>query len=314
MITKTNNILNVKNDIIKTLLYFEVFKYPLTKQELYRYSLYSKKEVDAALQNLIAENLVKKEKGFYTISLTKEQINKRIQGNIRAEKMMLKAKNMSRFIGNFPFVRAVFVSGSLSKGYFEKDDDIDYFIITKNNRLWSARTFLVVFKKIFLLNSKKYFCINYFMSEENLKIPEKNRFTATECVTLKPMFGSNTFQKLIESNTWVLDYFPNFKNTKNEAKLKNPVFKKLFEKLLAGKFGDFLERNFMKITQNHQQRKFKEKLKKHEFDLAFKGDENTSKHHPQNHQLKTIVLLNEKIKAFNKKFGFNIPLEKAHYD
>ena len=314
MITKTNNILNVKNDIIKTLLYFEVFKYPLTKQELYSYSLFSKKEVDAALQNLIAENLVKKEKGFYTISLTKEQINKRIEGNIRAEKMMLKAKNMSRFIGNFPFVRAVFVSGSLSKGYFEKDDDIDYFIITKNNRLWSARTFLVVFKKIFLLDSKKYFCINYFMSEENLIIAEKNRFTATECVTLKPMFGSNTFQKLIENNTWILDYFPNFKVKTDGEKIKKSFFKYLFERILSGRIGDFLERNFMKITQKHQQRKFKKKLKKYEFDLAFKGDENTSKHHPQNHQIKTIVLLNEKIKAFNKKFGFNIPLEKAHYD
>ena len=309
-----DNLKIIKNDIIKTLLYFEVFQYPLTKTEIDSYSLFSKKEIDVALQNLIVDDIVKKNENFYTISLTKEQINKRIEGNKRAEKMMFKAKNMSRFIGNFPFVRAVFVSGSLSKGYFAKDDDIDYFIITKNNRLWSARTFLVVFKKIFLLNSKKYFCINYFMTEENLTIPEKNRFTATECVTLKPMFGKNIFQKLIDTNGWVLDYFPNFKNTKDEEVLKIPFFKKLLENLLDGKFGDFLERNFMKITQKHQEKKFKKKLKKHEFDLAFKGDENSSKHHPQNHQLKTIALLNKKIKVFNKKFGFNIPLEKAHYD
>ena len=83
-------------------------------------------------------------------------------------KVLVKAKAKARFISKFPFVAAVGVSGSLSKGYYDSDSDIDFFIITQHNRLWICRTLLMVYKKIFLLNSRKYFCPNYFISSEQL--------------------------------------------------------------------------------------------------------------------------------------------------
>lgn len=287
-----DDILDIKNDIIKTILYFDVFNYPLTKSEICSFSVFSDKEVDAALKKLVADNYIQNYKDLYGILLTKKIANKRMEGNKRADKILNKARNISRFISYFPFVRAVFISGSLSKGYFKKKDDIDYFIITKEGRLWTARTVLIFFKKVFLLNSKKYFCLNYFMSEANLTIAEKNRFTATECITLLPMAGKNAFQQLLKQNSWVLANFPNFKRTEDGKIIEYTIFKKISEKLLKEKFGDFLERNFMKITQKHQQIKFKKRIKKSEFDLAFKGNKSTSKHHPKNHQIKTRPLQN----------------------
>ena len=90
------------------------------------------------------------------------------------------------------------ISGSLSKGYYDDDGDIDFFIITSPKRLWIARTFLILYKKIFLLNSRKYFCVNYFISSNALEIEEKNIFTATELTTLLPMFGNGSFHKFYE--------------------------------------------------------------------------------------------------------------------
>src|SRR4029453_8923510 len=90
-------------------------------------------------------------------------------------------------IASFPYVRCVCISGSLSKKYFDDTTDIDFFVITKPGRLWVCRTFLILFKKLFLLNSKKYFCINYFIDSDNLEIPDQNIFTATELTTLIPM-------------------------------------------------------------------------------------------------------------------------------
>ena len=84
----------------------------------------------------------------------------------------------------FPFVRGVFLSGSISKGFMSESDDIDYFIITAPGRLWLTRTLLILFKKIFLFNSFRNFCLNYFIDSENLYIPEHNRYTATEIVFL----------------------------------------------------------------------------------------------------------------------------------
>ena len=69
-----------------------------------------------------------------------------------AKEIMPKALKTSNFIAKFPYIECVSLSGALSKGYYDDDDgDFDFFIITKPNRLWIARTLLILYKKIFLL-------------------------------------------------------------------------------------------------------------------------------------------------------------------
>src|SRR5690606_3777846 len=102
------------------------------------------------------------------------------RGNLMANKFSDIARKKAKLISQFPFVRGVMASGSLSKGYADEKSDIDFFIITIPNRLWIARTLLVLYKRIFLLNSHKFFCVNYFVDEKHLGIEEKNLFTATE--------------------------------------------------------------------------------------------------------------------------------------
>ncbi len=309
IVKNTCSNIDCANDVLKTLLYFDIFKYPLNINEIIYFSRFSMKDVDITLQHLVSEKIIFKIEEFYSINNDKNLIERRLKGNIRAEKIIKKATEVSKFISQFPYVEGVFISGSLSKGYFEHNDDIDYFIVTSPNRLWIARTILILYKKIFLLNSKKYFCVNYFMSSDSLKIPEKNRFTATEFVTLIPMFGNGIYKKIQQKNSWVLDYFPNCNVKKIPKEINKNIFKRSLEFLLNKKAGDFLEKKFMKATKKHQQKKFK-KLQDENFKIAFKGDKNTSKHHPNNHQIKTIEKLNQKIKLFNIKFNYNIPLEK----
>ena len=102
---------------------------------------------------------------------------------------MHKALRNARLIFHFPFTRAIMISGSLSKNYADEASDVDYFIIVKPGRLWIARTLLIIYKRIFLMNSKKYFCVNYFIDEDHLEIEEKNLFTAVELTTLIPIHG-----------------------------------------------------------------------------------------------------------------------------
>ena len=126
------------------------------------------------------------------------------------ETLCPKLIKVSRKIAKFPYVKGVCLSGALSKGFYDDDGDFDFFIITKPNRLWIARTILVLYKKIFLLNSKKYFCVNYFISTDKLEISEQNLFTATEIATLIPLYGTDTFKEFLEAkNPWAAPYFPN---------------------------------------------------------------------------------------------------------
>ena len=297
-----------QNDILKTLLYYDIFNYPLTLSEIASFSLFSNAEVKFSLDKLIAKKITYQLQGFYSLSNDIQLIKNRIEGNKRAQKIVPKANKISNFIGQFPFVKAVFISGSLSKGYFAKEDDIDYFIITSPNRIWVARTLLIAFKKIFLLNSKKYFCVNYFMSTNALEITHKNRFTATEFATLIPMNGNDVYEQLQNENQWVLDYFPNYNASKKSKPLYNSILKKSLEFLLNGKIGDYLDEKFMFLTKKHQQKKFK-KTHKNDFDVTFKGDKNISKHHPDNHQKRVLNKLNEKISLLNSTYSLHIPLE-----
>jgi predicted nucleotidyltransferase len=265
-------------------------------------------EIKETLKELIDDKIIFKLNSFYAITKKACRVERREKGNKKAKDILIKAKKVSKFISQFPFVEAVFLSGSLSKGYFGENDDIDYFIVTKPNRLWVARTLLIAYKKVFLLNSKKYFCVNYFMSTNALEIEEKNRFTATEFVTLIPMSGNGVYKNLQQKNPWVSDYFPNYNTNKLSNPIKKKFLKRFSEYVLKGKFGDNLENKFMKITKNHQQKKFN-KLNRKDFDIAFKGNKTTSKHHPDNHQKRVLNLLNERIIAFNKEHQLDISIE-----
>lgn len=301
---------NSTHDVLKTLLYFDTFKYPITSNELAYYSKFQDIEIESVLNNLIDKEIIYSNEEFYTTINDASLVSKRKKGNLKAEKTLKKAKKMSAFISQFPFVEGVFLSGSISKGFLGENDDIDYFIITSPNRLWLTRTLLILYKKIFLFNSKKYFCVNYFMSSNELEISEKNRFTATEFVTLIPMSGNGIYNSLKEHNSWVLNYFPAFsKSNKVSKNIKKNIVRKSLEFLFNGRIGDYLDSLTMKITKRHQESKFK-KFKLKDFKVAFKAQKHVSKHHPGNHQKKVIDSLNKSIQEFNNKHQFSIPLEK----
>ena len=67
-----------------------------------------------------------------------------------------------------PYVRGVFISGQLSRYIADQKSDIDYFIVTEPERLWIVRTLFVLFRRTFLLNNRKYFCTNYYVTTEKL--------------------------------------------------------------------------------------------------------------------------------------------------
>jgi hypothetical protein len=116
---------------------------------------------------------------------------------------------MSAIIRRFPFVRAVFISGELSKGVASKKGDIDFFVVTADRRVWVCRTLFALFKKVFLLGSKKLFCYNHIVSESHLRITDQNVYTAIEIATLQPLANPDMHQRFLDENEWVRGFFPN---------------------------------------------------------------------------------------------------------
>ena len=101
---------------------------------------------------------------------------------------------------------------------------------------------------MFLLNSKKYFCVNYFIDEDHLEIEEKNRFTATEIATLLPIYNAQLYQRFYRANNWIKNYLPHSHQYSSDEiqPASNPWIRRLVEGILRGKIGDQLDIFFMK--------------------------------------------------------------------
>lgn len=278
--------------IWQVLFYFEIFRYPLTAEEVFAYV----EQPDATpestaerLRAMAAEGRIFQFGAFFQAQNDPAWAERRLECNRRAEAFLPIARRMARFIGGFPFIRGVFVSGSLSKHCMNADSDIDFFLVATPGRLWLARTLLILFKKIFLLNSHKYFCVNYFVDTQHLEIEEKNRFTATETATLLPMYGREWFERFRAANAWTHDWFPHFPPRPNAATMpsRRGPLKKAAEWLLGARLGDWLDRRAMRLTVGYWQRKFRH-LEARDFEVAFKSHRHVSKHHPLYFQKKVL--------------------------
>ncbi len=298
-------------ETLKTILYFSIFRYPLKVEEIHSYTNYeSVSETETELQHLVDEKILRKVDEFYVYGSDLDSVIKRLRGNMYAKKAMKIAHKKAKFIAKFPYVEAVGISGSLSKGYYDNESDIDFFVITKPNKLWICRTLLMLYKKIFLLNSRKYFCVNYFVSTNAMEIEEKNRFTATELKTLIPMHGKAVFEQFYHNNDWIKNYFSKFEPQRNSVlDTPKPGFSKGIEMVFDTKIGFITDALFKTITLTKWKSKFRH-MNEEDFKIALKTTKNISKHHPSNFQKKVILSLNTKLEEVQSKY--NVVLQREN--
>jgi hypothetical protein len=297
----------LQEHIIRTLLYYDIFNYPLKADEVFHFLGTNHVDCEMVKGELIflAENAYIHRFGdFFSVKKDHEAVARRIKGNAKAEATMTLAAKRARLIGCFPFVRSVMASGSLSKNYIDENSDLDFFIVTQPGRLWIARTLLVLFKRIFLLNSHKYFCVNYFVDSSHLEIEEKNLFTATELATVIPLYGTNYYAQLHHNNQWLNQFFPNYsiRSIRKDDGRKEKFLKYFLEALLNNRLGNVLDQFFMKQTLHRWVRQYGKHYCESDFKVAFKTNKHASKNHPQNYQNKVMVLYQEKIRSFAEEF------------
>ena len=251
--------------ILKTLVYFDIFHYPLLKEELARFhgKICTPGEIETELQSLLRENRVFYIDGFYSLHSDIKLAAKRRRANKLAAGQMVTALKASKILSGFPFVRGLAISGSLSKNYGTEEADIDFFIITAANRLWVARTIMHCYKKLmFLTGRQNWFCMNYYVDEAEPEIAEKNVYTATEIITLIPMFGKKALEHFMMANSWARNYFPLHPGmVATTPELKKGFSGRIIEKIFSGWPGNLLDNALMKITdkrwakKEHRQKK-----------------------------------------------------------
>ncbi len=296
--------------IIRTLLYFDIFSHPLNKSELFRFLgiKVDIAEFEKSLASLHDLNIIGSDSGYFFLINGSSSIDERVRKHARSLKYHRISRIVSSFLYYHPFVKGILISGSLSKNSFSNKDDIDFFIIADTGRIWLCKALLMMFKKLFLLNSKKYFCINYFIDQDSLEIPDKNIFTATEIAFLIPVRNTKLCRDFFSANEWIHDFFPNMKvELKGCKEASAPVIKILIERLLKGKAVDRIDTWLMDLYRKRTMKKFCHPDES-QFMINFKNEKNVSKYHPNGFQHRVLQNYNLKITEFQTVHNLDLTL------
>lgn len=235
--------------ILQNLLYADLFNYPLTADEIHRYLPgipVSPDTLHTILADGFARQALVQADGFYALPGRSEIIPLRQRREALAERLWARARRYARLIAHLPFVRLVAVTGTLAVGNVEAEDDIDFFIITVPGRLWLCRALVIGVVRLARLLGDEL-CPNYFLSERMLELTDRNLFTARELAQMVPLYGSAAYHRLRAANAWTSHFLPNADAPPPGTGVSDlygiPAHvKRLMERALAGRLGDWLER------------------------------------------------------------------------
>lgn len=294
----------IKTKIIKTIAYFDIFRFPLRSDEIRRFCTLpvTAELLSEVLASMEAEASIWQQDGYYTLLPRPDWVRERNEKYVYSCRKMEVAGRSAAIIAAFPFVEGVAISGSLSKYAADENADIDFFIIAKANRLWICRSFLHAFKKLTYFFGKQHdFCMNYFLDENELELKDKNIFTATELTTILPVYGPKAFLRFVSANQWINRVLPN--SSEFPLIFPQPAKKHLIKSVLelgfAGKWGTFINRQLMLLTVRWWRQKFRRQgFPMQYFDLDLRSTLGESKYHPDDYQRRILNAHKERVEAF----------------
>ena len=179
--------------ILKTLLYSDFFDYPLKEEEP-----------------------IRSREDFYFLTGRNGLVRIRKEREKISLQKMQKAKRIIGILSFIPTIKLIGISGALSMGNCDKDDDVDVFVITEKNFVWTTRFLMAILLLILGVyrnkNSKNYsdkICLNMLLDESKMSL-EKNLYIAHEITQLIPVFGrDNVYKQFLQKNKWVEDFMVN---------------------------------------------------------------------------------------------------------
>lgn len=207
--------------ILQTLAYSALFRFPLTKAELWQFLLtdiaITKDEFEAALKHMPKHVIHRGD--YYTFTDNAASIEIRRKNMQELQKKLRIAKRAAYYLSYIPTIKLIGISGGVAIGKAEQADDIDFFIITKKHTIFMTRMWIHAILEMLNLRRKRLdveaqdkICVNLLIDERQLAWPEGLRdvYTAHEIVHMKPLFErSDTYQAFLNHNLWVREFMPN---------------------------------------------------------------------------------------------------------
>lgn len=210
-------VLSLKQAILATLTYFGLLDFPLTCDEIEDY-LYGWSAPREAIEKELKEiPNIGHAHGYYFLQGRQEIAELRKERSHLGEKLWKKVERFCWLLSLCPFVKMIAVCNSLAYGNVKETSDIDLFIVTENERLWTARFLMKILTQLFAMRVHHdkiagRFCLSFFVSEKAMNLQslahEFDPHLAYFVKTMIPIFGQETYYKFLAANEqWTLPYF-----------------------------------------------------------------------------------------------------------
>lgn len=247
---------SLERAIIRTLLYGDVFSFPMTAAEIHYY-LIEVQATAAEVQRTLAQPspdlqqwLITRQVGSltcYAIAGREAIFEARHQREIASQRLWEQARRYGVWLGYLPFVRMVALTGALAvRNASSTDDDLDYLLVVREGRVWLARLFAVMLVRLAKLWGV-VLCPNYVLAENALTQDDRHLFMAHEITQMVPVVGQVWYHQMREANQWTAAVLPNaegafYQEPDQQPRLLGRWLKHSLEWLLGGHWGDALER------------------------------------------------------------------------
>jgi len=231
---------SIEKAIISTLSYFDIFDYPLTAMEIWKwlYVDYGLRTTDHGprttdygprsvrlvdIQEILdssdfLKQRVESKNSFYYLKGRDEIVTTRAERYSLAERKYYKIKRVIRILRFVPFVKMIAVCNTLAYNNSRRQADIDLFIITKRRRVWQSRFWVAGFLALFKLRprpgqTQDAICSTFFVDEESLNLEklafENDIYLSYWIRQVVPVYDEGVYQKFIKDNLWVKERLPN---------------------------------------------------------------------------------------------------------
>ncbi|RMH15926.1 MAG: hypothetical protein D6696_19425 [Acidobacteria bacterium] len=231
-----------------TLVYSDLFDYPLTAEELHRDLVVPCDDpgrCTAALAEMVGDGTVECDGDFYCLAGRGAIVPLRAARRRRAARRWRQARRFARWLARVPFVRMVAVCGSQAVDNATRDADVDLFLVTAPGRLWLAQSATMVLRRLARLAIGIEPCPNYLLSEDRLEVAPHTLYTAREVAQVVPLWGAATAQRFFAANRWIGRFLPQRRPGGRPEQLRDTPpgrLKTALETLLGGAAGARLDR------------------------------------------------------------------------
>ncbi len=237
------NIKMLEEAIIKTIVFFDLFDYPLTAYELWQ-SVGVKCELSAVIAILSRrtgfETLWEEQHGFYFLRGRQEIVAVRKRRYNYTDKKFKRVLRLTRLFKFIPWIKMIALGNLIGAHNLRRESDIDLFIVTAENRIWLSRLLAVFFIKVLGLRpgpgkTRDKICLSFFVSAAGLNLrplmldggsQSESGFLSGErrpldngadiyfihwLAGLTPIYDpGNIYCDLIKANGWLFRFLPNW--------------------------------------------------------------------------------------------------------